>query len=540
MADGRRRGAASRSSRSVNIACGAHAGDPATILRTVRARGGRTAWRSGAHPGYPGPRRVRAARPRHDAGRAAGVARRPGRGGPAAAARRGRGAAPREAARRAVQPGGRRPGDWRRRSPRRSATSTRRSSSSAWRGPRRSPRAARPGLAVGRGGLRRPRATRRTARSARGGCDGAVLAEPADAAAQAVSIVRDGAVDGRRRHRRSPCAADTICIHGDSPDARGLRAGGPRGAGRGRDHGRADRSMPDGRASRRPRPPTIEPIGDAGAAGRPRATVDRRDGSPRAQAVAAAIEARARERPAVGRPVPAHASSSSRSTRSRSALEDASAVAAAWMRPTRPGAAPTRSTRRRAPRSRSPSATAAPTGPDLEDVAGAPRPAARATSSSSTRAPTYRSCSSGSRPGFGYLGGLPASLVTPRLRRPARARPGRQRRDRRRPDARSTRLDDARRLAADRPDRRPCCGTRPATRRRCSARRPVRFVPVATSRADDARGRRTGGFLTTVQDAGRPDWTHLGVPSRRRVRPVEPRGREPARRRRRRAPRRSR
>ncbi|MEO5941415.1 MAG: 5-oxoprolinase subunit PxpA [Candidatus Limnocylindrales bacterium] len=46
---------------------------------------------------------------------------------------------------------------------------------------------------------------------------GAVL-EPDDAAAQAVAIVRDGsvvAVDGSRLHVR----ADTLCIHGDSPDA---------------------------------------------------------------------------------------------------------------------------------------------------------------------------------------------------------------------------------------------------------------------------------------------------------------------------------
>jgi UPF0271 protein len=47
--------------------------------------------------------------------------------------------------------------------------------------------------------------------------DGAVLG-PADAAAQAVAIARDGAVvtaDGSRLAVR----ADTICIHGDSPDA---------------------------------------------------------------------------------------------------------------------------------------------------------------------------------------------------------------------------------------------------------------------------------------------------------------------------------
>jgi 5-oxoprolinase (ATP-hydrolysing) subunit A len=48
--------------------------------------------------------------------------------------------------------------------------------------------------------------------------DGAVHADPAVVAAQAVSIVRDGAVtshDGRRVQVR----ADTICIHGDSPGA---------------------------------------------------------------------------------------------------------------------------------------------------------------------------------------------------------------------------------------------------------------------------------------------------------------------------------
>ena len=69
---------------SVNIACGAHAGDPATMLRTAalaRAHGAVV----GAHPGYPDLAGLRAARPGHDGRRPACLAHRAGRRDPAAA-----------------------------------------------------------------------------------------------------------------------------------------------------------------------------------------------------------------------------------------------------------------------------------------------------------------------------------------------------------------------------------------------------------------------------------------------------------------------
>ena len=58
---------------------------------------------------------------------------------------------------------------------------------------------------------------------------GAVLGSPELAAAQAVSIVRDGCVtshDGQVVAVR----ADTICIHGDTPARRRVRRGDPGGA----------------------------------------------------------------------------------------------------------------------------------------------------------------------------------------------------------------------------------------------------------------------------------------------------------------------
>ncbi len=55
---------------------------------------------------------------------------------------------------------------------------------------------------------------------------GAVHAEPAVAAAQAIGIVRDGHVvasDGSRL----PVEADTLCIHGDTPERAGDRPRDP-------------------------------------------------------------------------------------------------------------------------------------------------------------------------------------------------------------------------------------------------------------------------------------------------------------------------
>ena len=90
---------------SVNVACGAHAGDPDVIARTValavaaRCRGRRA-------PGLSRPRRLRAAGDGAHARRDRAVRRRPGRRGVGSRPGGGRAAAAREDPRRAVQPGG--------------------------------------------------------------------------------------------------------------------------------------------------------------------------------------------------------------------------------------------------------------------------------------------------------------------------------------------------------------------------------------------------------------------------------------------------
>jgi 5-oxoprolinase (ATP-hydrolysing) subunit A len=55
------------------------------------------------------------------------------------------------------------------------------------------------------------------------GTEGALVGTPAEAAAQALSLARDGAAiaaDGTR----IPCAVETICLHGDTPGAAAIAA----------------------------------------------------------------------------------------------------------------------------------------------------------------------------------------------------------------------------------------------------------------------------------------------------------------------------
>ena len=239
---------------SVNVACGAHAGDPLTIDRTIRtavAHGVAV----GAHPGLSGPRRLRATRSRHGARRTRGVARLSDRRGRGLRPGRRDAAAPRQAARRPLQPRRPRPGAWPRRSPGPSPGSPTSWSSSASPGsallgaPRRtpaSPRRPRPSPTV---------PTRPTGRFARDGCPGALLESPELRGGT-------GALDRPRRPRQShdgqvvEVRADTICVHGDTPGRRRVRDGDPGGARGQRRDDRSARIMSEGL-------PTIEPLGDA-------------------------------------------------------------------------------------------------------------------------------------------------------------------------------------------------------------------------------------------------------------------------------------
>ena len=202
---------------SVNVACGAHAGDPATILRTVELAAG-LGVAIGAHPGYPD----LAGFGRRDLDMTAADLRASliVQLGAVEAAARVAGTAIRH-----VKPHG---ALYNRaaRDPELAATIA-----EAVRdvdaglvlvglaGSASIAAAREAGLAVAAEAF----ADRRyepdgSLRSRR--LPGAVL-EPADAAAQAVAIARDGAVtasDGSRLAVR----ADTICIHGDSPDAVGI------------------------------------------------------------------------------------------------------------------------------------------------------------------------------------------------------------------------------------------------------------------------------------------------------------------------------
>lgn len=162
--------------------------------------------------------------------------------------------------------------------------------------------------------------------------------------------------------------------------------------------------------------PTFEPIGDAGLLITFGSTVDPAMAE-RAQAVAAAIDEERAGVPAVRRPVPAHASILVPFDPLGIALEDvislaqravASAEAAPVSRPI-DASAPIMI--------EIPVRYGGPDGPDLDIVAELHglRPADVVDLHASAR---YRVLFLGFAPGFGYLGGLPATLVTPRRTSP--------------------------------------------------------------------------------------------------------------------------
>ena len=118
----------------------------------------------------------------------------------------------------------------------------------------------------------------------------------------------------------------------------------------------------------------------------------------------------------------------------------------------------------------------------------------------------YRVFFLGFAPGFAYLGPVPAQIATPRLDAPRQRVAGRQRRrsPASRPASTRSRCPAAGGSSAGRMSR---CGTSGATPLLSSGRRsgPLRPESVTLEVLEP-------GLLTPIQDAGRPDWTHLGVP----------------------------
>jgi UPF0271 protein len=202
---------------SVNIACGAHAGDPATILRTVELAA-RHGVAIGAHPGYPD----LAGFGRRDLAMTAADLRASliAQVGAVQAAARVAGATVRH-----VKPHG---ALYNRAAADRAIATT---IAEAIRdldpslvlvglaGSESIPAGRAAGLAVSAEGFadRRYEADGSLRSRQRAGA----LLDPPDAAAQAVAIVRDRAVTAGDGSRLA-VEADTICIHGDSPNALGV------------------------------------------------------------------------------------------------------------------------------------------------------------------------------------------------------------------------------------------------------------------------------------------------------------------------------
>jgi len=161
--------------------------------------------------------------------------------------------------------------------------------------------------------------------------------------------------------------------------------------------------------------PTIEPFGDAALLIDLGPATDQAQ-AVRAQALAAAIEAGRTTTPAIGRPVPAHASVFVPFDPLEMTLEDAIAVArSAIATSALPG--PTALDGGDDTPIEIPVRYGGPDGPDLENVAAAHglRPEEVVELHAAAR---YRVLFLGFAPGFGYLGGLPPALVTPRRDNP--------------------------------------------------------------------------------------------------------------------------
>ncbi|HEX2754219.1 MAG TPA: 5-oxoprolinase subunit PxpB [Candidatus Limnocylindrales bacterium] len=164
--------------------------------------------------------------------------------------------------------------------------------------------------------------------------------------------------------------------------------------------------------------PSIEPVGDAGLLISLGSTTDP-DVAAWAQAIAAAIDTARAATPAIGRPVPAHASVLVPFDPLAIELEDAidfarQAVVAAEAGSSVAGAGAGADD---GPVIEIPVRYGGPDGPDLDAVAGLHglRPDEVVDLHASAR---YHVLFLGFGPGFGYLGGLPAALVTPRRASP--------------------------------------------------------------------------------------------------------------------------
>jgi KipI family sensor histidine kinase inhibitor len=177
--------------------------------------------------------------------------------------------------------------------------------------------------------------------------------------------------------------------------------------------------VPAGAPALPPDPPSFEPIGDAGLLVSFGPAVDA--AAARAQAVAAAIDQARPGMPAIGRPVPAHASVLVPFDPLAIGLEDAVGLARSAVTSADATLASNETDADVAADVEHAAATAieipvrygGAEGPDLETVAEllGLRPADVVELHASAR---YRVLFLGFAPGFGYLGGLPAALATPR------------------------------------------------------------------------------------------------------------------------------
>jgi len=168
-------------------------------------------------------------------------------------------------------------------------------------------------------------------------------------------------------------------------------------------------------------PSSIEPFGDAGLLISLRSSADPSSADPslaaRAQAIAAALESRRATGAAVGRPVPAHASVLVPFDPLAIELEDALAVARSAVAAAEAEAAGVRAETGERPAIEIPVRYGGPDGPDLDAVAE--QHGLRAADVVDLHASArYTVLFLGFAPGFGYLGGLPPALVTPRRASP--------------------------------------------------------------------------------------------------------------------------
>lgn len=176
--------------------------------------------------------------------------------------------------------------------------------------------------------------------------------------------------------------------------------------------------MPDADdgGTRSPARPTIEAFGDAAILISAGSTVDPALAA-WAQAVAAAVDAARPAIPSIGRPVPAHASVLVPFEPLEIDLDDAIAVGRRAVASATAAPAPGGSDPHEADALEIPVRYGGPDGPDLDEVAALHglRPDDVVELHAAAR---YRVLFLGFAPGFGYLGGLPPELVTPRRSSP--------------------------------------------------------------------------------------------------------------------------